>query len=93
MKKYTLATAVLALAACSTPTTGVIPRGEGMMTITRQGNGFWVTPDSLKVAAIQDGEAYCKGATGKGIKVIHTKEIPAGALGRWPESEVLFRCE
>ena len=30
------------LAGCATPTTGVIPRGEGMYTVTRQGEGFWV---------------------------------------------------
>ena len=29
----------------------------------------------------------------KRVKVVHTKEIPAGILGRWPESEILFRCE
>ncbi len=77
---------------CATPTTGIVPRGDGMYTVTRQGEGFWVTPDTLKTAAIQEGDAYCK-RDKKGIKVIHTKEIPAGALGRWPESEVLFKCE
>lgn len=80
------------LVGCATPTTGVIPRGDGMHTVTRQGEGFWVTPDTLKSAAILEADAYCKRSS-KGVKVIHTKEIPAGALGRWPESEVLFKCE
>lgn len=84
--------AAMVLAACATPTTGVVPRGEGLHTVTRQGEGFWVTPDSLKAAAILEADAYCKGS-GKTVKVVHTKEIPAGVLGRWPESEVLFRCE
>lgn len=83
---------VLLLSACATPTTGVVPRGEGLHTVTRQGEGFWVTPDALKAAAILDADAYCKNS-GKSVKVVHTKEIPAGPLGRWPESEVLFRCE
>jgi len=83
---------VLLLSACATPTTGVVPRGEGLHTVTRQGEGFWVTPDSLKAAAILEADAYCKGS-GKSVKVMHTKEIQAGPLGRWPESEVLFRCE
>lgn len=84
--------AAASLAGCATPTTGIVPRGDGMYTVTRQGEGFWVTPDTLKTAAIQEGDAYCKREK-KGIKVIHTKEIPAGPLGRWPESEVLFKCE
>lgn len=88
---FTLVAAAL-LAGCATPTTGVIPRGEGLHTVTRQGEGFWVTPDSLKSAAILEADAYCKG-NGKSVKVVHTKEIPAGVLGRWPESEVLFRCD
>lgn len=80
------------LAACATPTTGVVPRGEGLSTVTRQGNGFWVTTESLKVAAIQEANAYCQNS-GKRVKVLHSKEIPTGVLGRWPESEILFRCE
>ncbi len=84
--------AAMLLSACATPTTGVVPRGEGLHTVTRQGEGFWVTPDSLKAAAILEADAYCKGS-GKSVKVMHTKEIQAGPLGRWPESEVLFRCE
>ena len=83
---------VVVLAGCATPTTGVIPRGDGMHTVTRQGEGFWVTPDVLKSAAILEADAYCKRSS-KGVKVIHTKEIPAGAFGRWPESEILFKCE
>lgn len=80
------------LGGCAVPTTGVVPRGEGLHTVTRQGEGFWITPDALKAAAIQEADAYCH-QSGKQVKVIHTKEIPAGALGRWPESEVLFLCE
>lgn len=83
---------LLVLMGCATPTTGVVPRGEDMYTITRQGNGFWVTVDSLKVEALKDAEAHCNQQKKK-LKFIHSKEIPAGALGRWPESEVLFKCE
>lgn len=79
--------AAMVLAACATPTTGVVPRGEGLHTVTRQGEGFWG-----KAAAILEADAYCKG-NGKAVKVVHTKEIPAGPLGRGPEIEVLFRCE
>jgi len=82
----------MGLVGCAVPTTGVVPRGEGLYTVAHQGNGAWVSTDSLKVAAINEGAAYCK-TQGKGIKVVHNKDIPAGPLGRWPESEVLFKCE
>ncbi len=82
----------LALAGCAVPTTGVVPRSEGMLTITRQGEGFWVQTLQLTAMATQDAEAHCLKLSKK-TKIVHTKEIPAGVLGRWPESEVLFRCE
>lgn len=83
---------VVVLAGCATPTTGVVPRGEGLSTVTRQGASAWVSTDSLRAQAIQEANAHC-GMQGKQVKVVHTKEIQAGVLGRWPESEVLFRCE
>jgi hypothetical protein len=90
--KFSVCCSALLLAACAIPTTGVVPRGEDMYTITRQGNGFWVTADSLKVEALKEAASHCNQQKKK-LKFIHSKEIPAGALGRWPESEVLFRCE
>lgn len=77
---------------CATPTTGVVPRGDDMYTVTRQGQGFWVSVDSLKVEALKEADSHCNTLKQK-LKFIHSKEIPAGALGRWPESEVLFKCE
>ena len=92
MMKLSVVAALLALAGCATPTTGVVPRGEGLATVTHQGSGAWVSTDALKAAAIQEADAHCQ-RSGKHAKVVHTKEIPSGMLGRWPESEVLFRCE
>jgi hypothetical protein len=83
---------LLALTGCAVPTTGVIPQADGYYTITRQGDGFWVQPMQLTAQAVQDAQAYCAQSK-KAAKMIHTKEIPSGVLGRWPESEVLFRCE
>ena len=37
----------LALAGCAVPTTGIIPRSEGMYTVTRQGGSAWVQPFAL----------------------------------------------
>lgn len=92
MKSGVVAVLLVALAGCATPTTGVVQRGEGLATVTHQGSGAWVSTDALKTAAIQEADAHCQ-RSGKHAKVVHTKEIPAGMLGRWPESEVLFRCE
>jgi len=82
---------VSALAGCSIPTTGVVPQNDGLFTITRQGNGFWVQPGTLTAQARQDAAVHCDGQK-KTLKVVHVKEIPAGAFGRWPESEVLYQC-
>jgi hypothetical protein len=90
--KLAILSSVLVLSACAVPTTGVVPRGEDMYTVTRQGSGAWVTVDSLKAEALQEADAFCVTKKMK-LKFIHSKEIPAGPLGRWPESEVLFRCE
>lgn len=90
--RFAVFAAAAALAGCAVPTTGVVPRNDGMYTVTRQGEGFWVQPLQLTGMALQDAEQHCIKA-GRKVNVLHTKEIPAGPLGRWPESEVLFKCE
>lgn len=91
-KPAAAAVAVVLCAGCAVQTTGVVPRADGMYTITRQGEGFWVQTLQLTGLATQEAEGHCARERKK-LKVLHTKEIPAGVLGRWPESEVLFRCE
>ncbi|MES2973282.1 MAG: hypothetical protein V4757_06720 [Pseudomonadota bacterium] len=88
----TIATALticVTLVGCATPTTGVVPRGDGFFTVTRQGDSFLITTDSLKNAALKEAGDKCAGKT---LQVINVKEIQAGPLGRWPEAEVTFRC-
>lgn len=85
-------TLIAALGGCAVASTGVVPRGEDMYTVTRQGEGGWVTTDSLKTEALREADAFCTEKKKK-FKFIHSKEIPAGVFGRWPESEVLFKCE
>ena len=80
------------LSGCAVPTTGVVPRGDDLMTVTRQGAGAWVTTDALKAEALKEASAHCE-TKGKKFKFVYSKDIPAGPLGRWPESEVLFKCE
>lgn len=80
------------LVSCAVPTTAVVPRGEGLYTVTRQGASAWVSTDSLKAEALKEADAHCV-QNKQRLKLIHSKEIPAGPFGRWPESEVLFRCE
>ena len=92
MKSIALISMAAVLTGCAVPTTGVVNRGDDMYTVTRQGSGFWVTTESLKVGAMQEANSYCT-SQGKKYKFMYNKDIPAGPLGRWPESEVLFKCE
>lgn len=89
--KIALMVVAVVLAGCAVPTTGIVPRDDGMYTVTRQGSSFLVTTDSLKAAALKEAGEFC-GTKNSTLKFIHSKEIPAGPMGRWPESEVLFRC-
>ncbi len=92
MKKLALSGAIASLLiGCATPTTGIIPRGEGINTVTHQANWDFTSTDTLKNNAILEASAYCQ-RTSKGVKVIHTKEIQGG-LDRFPEAEILFKCE
>lgn len=91
MKVFFLGPVLAILAGCAVPTTGVIPRSEGMYTVTRQGEGAWVQTSQLTALATKEGQDACA-KDGKQFKLIHVKEIPAAPFGRWPESEVLFQC-
>ena len=92
IRSFIALVALLGVSACAVPSTGIVPRGQDLFTVTRQGGGFWVSVDSLRVGALQEANEYCTQQNRK-LNVLHTKDIPAGALGRWPESEVLFKCE
>lgn len=93
--KIKFATSLLLAAtvsACATPTSGVIPLGDGLAKVTRQGNGAWVQTSDLKAAGIKDASAWCESKQ-KSVKVIDVKETQAKPFGGWPEAEVLFKCE
>ena len=82
----------LLLAGCAVPTTGVTPLSDGLYKIAHQGNGAWVTADSLKTEATKEANGYC-GKTNKQARVVDVKQIPARAFGGWPQAEVLFKWE
>ena len=84
--------AILTMQGCAVPSTGIVPRGDDMLTVTRQGSGAWVSTDSLKAEALKEADAFCQ-KHGKSMRFIHSKETQARPFGGWPESEVLFRCE
>lgn len=92
MRTLLLCLAPALLAGCAVTNTGPVPRSDGLYTITRQGEGFWASPIQLTATASQEAEQHCL-RLGKRVKVLHTKEIPSGPAGRWPESEILYRCE
>lgn len=74
------------------PTTGVVPLSDGLHKVAHQGSGAWVTTASLKTAAVNEANGYCKSSR-KQARVIDVKETQARAMGGWPEAEVLFKCE
>jgi hypothetical protein len=88
---FPFALLVVALAGCATPTTGIIPLGQGAYKVSHQGAGAWVSTDSLKTAAMIEATRYCDSRE-RSFKLINVKEIPAGPFGRWPEAEVTFSC-
>lgn len=92
MKRLVCILLPVVLAGCAVPTTGVQPLSDGLQKIAHQGNGFWVTTESLKIAATKEAGEHCA-KFNKAARVIDVKQIPAGALGKWPEAEVLFKCE
>jgi hypothetical protein len=88
MRKAFVAVA-LVLAGCAT-TTGVQPGPDGSFTITRLGNSLLATTADLKSQAMQAAATHC-GATGKRVRVIYAREIPA--VGSYPRAEVSFACQ
>jgi hypothetical protein len=84
--------ALLPLAGCAVPTTGVAPLSDGLHKITHQGNGGWVRTETLKASATQEATAYCR-KEGKQFRMIDVRQSEARPLGGWPEAEVLFKCE
>jgi hypothetical protein len=91
MRVAALIPALCCLAGCAVATTGVVPRAEGMYTVTRQGFTAFVPLHSVTAETIKEAAAYCE-STNKKYKQIHLKEISASP-GRYPEAELLFRCE
>ena len=83
---------LIPLAACATPTTGVLPLSDGLAKVTRQGSGAWTSTSDLKVLAIQEASAWCEGKKQK-LRVLDVKETQAMPLGGCPEAELLFKCE
>lgn len=77
---------------CAVPTTGVVPQGSGVLTVTRQGSSFLVQTAELRSAALKEAGEHCE-LKKRPLRVIHVKETPAGVLGRWPEAEVVFECQ
>ena len=90
MKKLSVAVA-LAITGCAT-NTGVLPASDDNYTVMRQGTSFLVSTAELKTQATREATDYCD-TKKKQVKIIHVKEIPAGAFGRWPEAEILFTCK
>lgn len=84
--------ALLPLAGCAVPTTGIVPLSDGLAKVRHQGNGAWVQTETLKAEATQEASTFCS-SKGRNIRVIDVKQTAARPFGGWPEAEVLFKCE
>lgn len=87
------AIAALTLSACAVPTTGVVQLSDGLRKVTHSTNaGVFYNPEQLKLDAVREATASCE-KDGKTYRMIDISQRPPGAFARWPEAEVLFRCE
>lgn len=91
MKKIQLILLLATLSGCAVPTTGVIPRGNDLYTVTHQGETAFHSTEPLKTAATKEASEYCT-KQGKKFVFLHSKEVQ-GRPAQYPESEVLFKCE
>lgn len=89
--QFAFIAAFVALVGCAS-NTGVVPGYDGNYTVMRQGTSFLVSTAELKAQGMKEASDYCI-TKAKHVKVVHVKEIPAGAFGRWPETEILFTCQ
>ena len=81
---------LLPLTGCAVETSGVVRLSEGTYMVTRQGSGPWVATEDLKTLGVREANASC---APKKARVLNVKERHSGALGGWPEAEVIFRCD
>jgi hypothetical protein len=92
MKKL-LILALLPLAGCAVPTTGVVPLADGLRKVTRSTNaGAFYNPEQLKLEAVREATASCD-KEGKTYRLVDITQRPPRPLGGWPEAEVLFKCD
>ncbi len=93
MKRRILFIALLPLASCAVPTTGVVPLSDGLRKVVHQTNaGAFYNAEQLKAETIQEASASCE-KEGKKFRLIDITQRPPRPLGGWPEAEVLFKCE
>ena len=91
MKTLALIT-VFSLVGCAASPTGVVPKQEGLNTLTREGESPSVTMADLRAAALVEGNQYCE-TKQMAMKVVELQEIPRGVFGSGHRVEVLFRCQ
>jgi hypothetical protein len=93
MMKRLLLLALLPLAGCAVPTTGVVPLADGLRKVTRSTNaGAFYNPEQLKMEAVREATASCD-KEGKTYRLVDITQRPPRPLGGWPEAEVLFKCD
>jgi hypothetical protein len=80
---------VLLLAGCAS-TTGVVPLGGGSYSVSHKGATAGSSVSDLRNQALRDAGVTCP----KGFDVIAQKDSePPYMFGRYPTSEITFRCK
>jgi hypothetical protein len=83
--------ASLALAACATPNTGVVPIGNDVYMHSRFGSVTTFSGGQVKAELFQEAAAFCA-KQGKSLTPINSTSKDSG-YGTYASAEVQFRCD
>ncbi|PQJ60645.1 hypothetical protein BTO10_14965 [Vibrio chagasii] len=92
MKEIFLGLSLLALAGCSTTTTGPTPSGKDQYVMSRQEGAFPSGSEPLLQELLEQANNFCK-SLDKELEVIDTHENQGPfILGNYPKATIRFKC-
>lgn len=86
-----IAAAVLGMAGCATPDTGVVPIGNGVYMHSKFGSALTFSGGQVKAELFQEAAAFC-GKQGKQVTPVNSTSKDSG-YGTYASAEVQFRCD
>lgn len=92
MKEIFLGLSLLALAGCSTTTTGPTPSGKDQYVMSRQEGALPSGSEPLLQEVLEQANNFCK-SLDKELEVIDTHENQGPfILGNYPKATIRFKC-